>query len=411
MPAKTSQPDPTQIKKKLTQPRPIKKGIVTPRAVLKKPTPAKKQTPTPTPKKFVVPKNESDEVEDEDDGVDEENEEDSKGSQDDEEEVSELKEVKKKKTTKQSSATKKKDVCTMKKSKDEEECADDESDSKDDKKKKKKKKPNHNWTEEQRNSLLNFILDQIALGKGTDSGNLKAEGWTAVRKDMFKRFNINFNDDQVKNQKGAVRKLYIDMEFLLKLSGFGWCAATKMVTADEDTWDELIDAHPERMFATIRKGNNSWYELAQDLFEPSCATGATALLPGQAPPKSEHEDTINVSSDVSGLSTNSVKRRKGIAKTIDVDSSGDDKVEDVKRAARDPPKKQIRENKYNILKNGVASIVDILRGTPSQADIKPDTKPIVPPETKPEPTLTTRQEAIKLMASMYFGKVATIDYI
>ncbi|KAH9442348.1 hypothetical protein Pst134EB_028604 [Puccinia striiformis f. sp. tritici] len=201
------------------------------------------------------------------------------------------------------------------------------------------------------------------------------------------------------------------MEFLLKLSGFGWCAATKMVTADEDTWDELIDAHLKRMFATIRKGNNSWYELAQDLFEPSCATGATALLPGQAPPKSEHEDTINVSSDVSGLSTNSVKRRKGIAKTIDVDSSGDDKVEDVKRAARDPPKKRFRENKYDILKNGVASIVDVLRGTPSQADIKPDTKPIVPPETKPEPTLTTRQEAIKLMASMYFGKVATIDYI
>ncbi|POW10801.1 hypothetical protein PSTT_05824 [Puccinia striiformis] len=293
----------------------------------------------------------------------------------------------------------------MSKSKDEEECADDESDSKDDKKKKKKKKPNHNWTEEQRNSLLNFILDQIALGKGTDSGNLKAEGWTAVRKDMFKRFNINFNDDQVKNQKGAVRKLYIDMEFLLKLSGFGWCAATKMVTADEDTWDELIDAHPERMFATIRKGNNSWYELAQDLFEPSCATGATALLPGQAPPKSEHEDTINVSSDVSGLSTNSVKRRKGIAKTIDVMTRW--------RMSSEPLgilQKSIRENKYDILKNGVASIV-ILRGTPSQADIKPDTKPIVPPETKPEPTLTTRQEAIKLMASMYFGKVATIDYI
>ncbi|KAI9607787.1 hypothetical protein H4Q26_005232 [Puccinia striiformis f. sp. tritici PST-130] len=145
--------------------------------------------------------------------------------------------------------------------------------------------------------------------------------------------------------------------------GFQMVWATKMVTADEDTWDEPS----KRMFATIRKGNNSW--------------------PG--PPKSEHEDTINVSSDVSGLSTNSVKRRKGIAKTLIVDSSGDDKVEDVKRAARDPPKKRFRENKYDILKNGVASIVDVLRGTPSQADIKPDTKPIVPPETKPEPTLTT----------------------
>ncbi|KAI7963328.1 hypothetical protein MJO29_003755, partial [Puccinia striiformis f. sp. tritici] len=364
MPAKSSQPDPSQIKKKSTQPRPIKKGIVTRRAVLKTPTPVKKQNPTPTPKKAVVPKDESD------DGVDEENQDNSEGEQDEEEGVSELEEVKKKQT-KRSPATKKRAVGTVKTPKDEE----------------------------------------IALGKGTDGGNLKAEGWTAVRRDMFKQFNINFDDDQVKNQKGSVRKLYIDMEFLLKLSGFGWCAATKMVTADEDTWDELIDAHPKRMFSTIRKGNNSWYELAQDLFEPSCATGATALLPGQAPPKSENKDTINVSSVVSGLSTNSIKRRKVVAKTIDVDSSGDEKVEDVKRAARDPPKKRIRENKYDILKNGVASIVDVLRGTPSQADIKTDTKPVVPPDAKPEPMLTTRQEAIKLMASMYFGKVPTMDYI
>ncbi|KNE88749.1 hypothetical protein PSTG_17834, partial [Puccinia striiformis f. sp. tritici PST-78] len=294
MPAKSSQPDPSQIKKKSTQPRPIKKGIVTRRAVLKTPTPVKKQNPTPTPKKAVVPKDESD------DGVDEENQDNSEGEQDEEEGVSELEEVKKKQT-KRSPATKKRAVGTVKTPKDEE----------------------------------------IALGKGTDGGNLKAEGWTAVRRDMFKQFNINFDDDQVKNQKGSVRKLYIDMEFLLKLSGFGWCAATKMVTADEDTWDELIDAHPKRMFSTIRKGNNSWYELAQDLFEPSCATGATALLPGQAPPKSENKDTINVSSVVSGLSTNSIKRRKVVAKTIDVDSSGDEKVEDVKRAARDPPKKRI----------------------------------------------------------------------
>ncbi|KAI7964149.1 hypothetical protein MJO29_004576 [Puccinia striiformis f. sp. tritici] len=397
---------PSPVIKAPTKPRPIKKVLVTPKAASKTPTSTKKQNPTPTPKKAVVPKDESDDDEEEEDSVDEVDSGDEKYSEGG---LSELKAVKKKKTTKESPATKKKVIRTPKESKDESESVDDESDAKDSKKKKKKKKPNHNWTDEQRNSLLNFILDQITLGKGTDNGNLKAEGWNAVRKNMFHWFKINFTDDQVKNQKGAVRKLYIDMEFLLKLSGFGWCSAS--VTADEETWDELIEAHPKRMFATLRKGNNSWYELAQDLFEPSCATGATALLPGQAPSKSENEEANNILSDISGLSTNSIKRRMVVSQAIDADSSGDDKVDNVKRAARDPPKKRIRENKYDILKNGVASIVDVLRGTPSQAEIKPDIKPVFLPEAKPEPTLTTRQEAIKLMASMYFGQVPTVDYI
>ncbi|POW04616.1 hypothetical protein PSTT_10263, partial [Puccinia striiformis] len=98
---------------------------------------------------------------------------------------------------------------------------------------KKKKKKNHNWTEEQRIALLSLILDQVDLGKGTDNRNLKSEGWTAVQK----RYH------QLKNQKGDIRKLFRDMKFLLALSGFGWNNTTQMVTADGDTWDELIKFH------------------------------------------------------------------------------------------------------------------------------------------------------------------------
>ncbi|KAI9629300.1 hypothetical protein KEM48_013094 [Puccinia striiformis f. sp. tritici PST-130] len=182
--------------------------------------------------------------------------------------------------------------------------------------------------------VLYGILDQTAFGEGTDNGNMKAAGWTTVRKNMFKQFNTNFNDEQVKDQRGLVCKLNIDMKFRLKLSGFKWCLATKMVTANEDTWDEFIEAHPKRMFATLCKGNNSWLKLAQDPFEPSGATGPTSLLPGgQAPSISENKEANHVLSNMSGLSTNSIKRRKVAAQMINVDSSGNDKVEDVKRSA------------------------------------------------------------------------------
>jgi hypothetical protein len=90
-------------------------------------------------------------------------------------------------------------------------------------------------------ALVTFILDQIALGKGTDNGNLKAEAWNQVVKEMNTCFDIQFDREQVKNQKGAIRKLYINMKFLLAQSGFGWNASTGMVTADNDTWIELIE--------------------------------------------------------------------------------------------------------------------------------------------------------------------------
>ncbi|POW18686.1 hypothetical protein PSHT_05488 [Puccinia striiformis] len=273
---------------------------------------------------------------------------------------------------------------------------------------KKKRKPNHDWTKDPCFALLSFILDQVALGKGTDNGNLKGKGWMAVRKAMYDRFQIHFNDEQLKNQKGHVQKLYIDLEFLKSLSGFGWNPLTGMVTSDAE-----ICNIQGRKFVTLCKGNITWFDLADELFVESYATGATALQPGQArpPPKRDPDEVNPLPSDLSGLSTNSIKRRRAAAKAIDIESSDDEGVEVIQRAARNPPKKQIRESKFDILKNGVESIVEVLRGQPSQPDIKPDIKPALVPEVNTALALSIRQEAIKLMASMFLGEVPISEYI
>ncbi|POW08696.1 hypothetical protein PSTT_07370 [Puccinia striiformis] len=147
-----------------------------------------------------------------------------------------------------------------------------------------------------------------------------------------------------------------------------------------------------------------WYNLAEELFlDGTYATGATAL--------NDPDEPNNTSSELSGLSKNSVKRRKIAAKAIDLDSSDDDKVEVVKKPAREPPKKRVRENKYDVLKSGVDSIVEALRGDKGQSDIKPNIKPPVATEPNPAPASNPRQEAIKLIASMFFGVVSITEYI
>ncbi|KAH9451989.1 hypothetical protein Pst134EA_025926 [Puccinia striiformis f. sp. tritici] len=165
-----------------------------------------------------------------------------------------------------------------------------------------------------------------------------------------------------------------------------------MVTSDAEIWDDLI---------------------TNKLFAESYATGATALQPGQArpPPKRDPDEVNPLPSDLSGLSTNSIKRWRAAAQAIDIESSNDEGIEVIKRAARDPPKKRICGSKFDILKNGVESIVEVLRGQPSQPDIKPDIKPASVPEVNTALALSIRQEAIKLMASMFLGEVPISDVV
>ncbi|POW13539.1 hypothetical protein PSTT_03694 [Puccinia striiformis] len=349
MSVKSNKLDPSPVKPKATQIRPTKKiPVGGPKTVSTTPIPSRKETsPRAAKEAKKVPKDESED----------ESEEDKSESDEDNP-----------KNQKKSNKTPAKKKATPKKSKVPKEKSD-----------------------EAKDTLLNFILDQISLGKGTDKGNLKGEGWTAVRAALYKLFKIKFDNEQLKNQKGAVCKLYIDMEFLLGLSGFGWDEAAGMVTAKEDTWDELIEAHPKRMFATLRKGRICWYNLAVGLFDNLCVNGATALLPGQAPPKRESEEGDHGQSISSGLSTNSIKSCKATTQEINLDlqSSDDDKVE----------------------VSGVESIVEVLRGNSSQTNIKPDIKPVAAFKPHSEPKLTVEQEAIKLMASMFFGKVPVMDYV
>ncbi|KNZ52641.1 hypothetical protein VP01_3495g1 [Puccinia sorghi] len=69
-----------------------------------------------------------------------------------------------------------------------------------------KKKENHIWKNNQKVALLQLIINQIALGKGTENIDLKAEGWNQVQKYITNRFEIIFEPTQ--KPKGKIISLY-----------------------------------------------------------------------------------------------------------------------------------------------------------------------------------------------------------
>ncbi|OAV85667.1 hypothetical protein PTTG_10782 [Puccinia triticina 1-1 BBBD Race 1] len=102
------------------------------------------------------------------------------------------------------------------------------------------KTPNHTWTTDQKMSLLESIATQYAAGLETDNGGLKKEAWPIVQQKLNTKYSLTLSLDQIKNQKNALRTLYIDYKFLRDQSGFGWDEDRGTVTADNTVWDDVF---------------------------------------------------------------------------------------------------------------------------------------------------------------------------
>ncbi|POW15488.1 hypothetical protein PSTT_02126 [Puccinia striiformis] len=226
---------------------------------------------------------------------------------------------------------------------------------------------------------------KVALGKGTDNGNLKGEGWSQVAKEMKAEFGIEFQIEHLKNQKNDLRKIFINTEFLRNQSGFGWDDSTKMITADSDTWDELIRAHPKKKLAKLRLNPIEWYDLGYRLFTGTYAKGKTALRPGELPvsPSDPINESSGNQSGLSGLSANSIKRRQ----------SKWAKKEDTHPTMM--PSRWWSPVHEPQLQSAYAA--------PNDEEPKPNIEPVK--------NRSVCQEALDLMASMFLAEVSTHEYV
>ncbi|OAV97285.1 hypothetical protein PTTG_26110 [Puccinia triticina 1-1 BBBD Race 1] len=211
------------------------------------------------------------------------------------------------------------------------------------------KTPNHIWTTDQKMCLLESIATQYAAGHETDNGNLKKEAWSVVRDALNKKYSLTLSLDQIKNQKNALRTLYLDYKFLRDQSGFGWDKARGTVTADETVWEELITAHPRRNFGKLKDKPFLVYDLADSFFSGKAATGEIAT--------SELFPTTTEAVKLTEAAKLTSAKRKIV--TLSDDDSGSDVDIEVKssiKTAGSNMTKRVRESKNALIKSEMESI-------------------------------------------------------
>ncbi|KAA1096991.1 hypothetical protein PGTUg99_002358 [Puccinia graminis f. sp. tritici] len=73
--------------------------------------------------------------------------------------------------------------------------------------------PTQLWTDDQRKSLLQIILNQPQLEFQTNTGNLQRLSWENLASIMNKRFNTKFHASGVKDQTDQIRQTFVDITF------------------------------------------------------------------------------------------------------------------------------------------------------------------------------------------------------
>ncbi|KAI7943146.1 hypothetical protein MJO29_012990 [Puccinia striiformis f. sp. tritici] len=215
----------------------------------------------------------------------------------------------------------------------------------------------HIWTIAQQTTFLEQMAEANANGLGTDNGNLKKEAWTALSKKMQAKHGFTPTSIQIKNQKTALRRTFFDVKFLRDQSGFGWDDDLAIVTADDDVWKELLEAHPRREFAKVRDKPFPMYELAYSVFDGKSASGDLA----------EQE---MVPTTTQAVKLTAASKRKA-TKTNLSDSGSDSEIEvDVASSAQTATNttKRVRVSKNTIIKSQMEGINGAIQSVSQKAD-------------------------------------------
>ena len=110
------------------------------------------------------------------------------------------------------------------------------------------------WTDSLKKAHAAATIDvMLSLGHFTDGG-LKTKHWTAI----VQKFNEATEGERepaapwdkapLQSALAQRKKEYKTYEFLQKQSGFGFDVDSMLVTAPDDCWERLIEAHPMKNY-------------------------------------------------------------------------------------------------------------------------------------------------------------------
>jgi Myb/SANT-like DNA-binding domain len=97
------------------------------------------------------------------------------------------------------------------------------------------------WTNEMVRVLFTELLDQAMDGKRADSG-FKKEAWDSVQIEVQLVYPgpRTIPLQKIKQKEQSFKALYKDWRWLRDQSGFGWDEETKMITAPDQVWENII---------------------------------------------------------------------------------------------------------------------------------------------------------------------------
>ncbi|CAD6916335.1 unnamed protein product [Tilletia caries] len=106
-----------------------------------------------------------------------------------------------------------------------------------------------------------------------------------------------------------LKKQWKQVKVLVNMSGFGWDAEAKQVTADDSVWDELLESSPE--YKKWKNESFVLYERLDELCAKSTATGSLARDAGRKDEdaKANDSDDSDDSSDDEETTSPSRKRK------------------------------------------------------------------------------------------------------
>ncbi|XP_041010143.1 uncharacterized protein At2g29880-like [Juglans microcarpa x Juglans regia] len=105
-------------------------------------------------------------------------------------------------------------------------------------------RPKAEWTPSRDAYLVELFIGQHNCGR-TAYNEFKNEVIRSVTRDFNKKFDLNLEENQIKNRYNVMKKDYGVVKTLLGHDGFGWDETRHMVVADDKVWDNYIAVRSE----------------------------------------------------------------------------------------------------------------------------------------------------------------------
>ena len=146
-------------------------------------------------------------------------------------------------------------------------------------KNKKPRMPQANWTDKQKECLLDLLLEAKKKGEIGQDNSIKKAVWTAINTAFNNQFHVNYDKAQLQTCLQNMKKKYEAFVKIKDTSGLGWNDELGYPECDEEVWEEYI--RHDKDAKEFRHKPLVHFELLDEYFSGTLATGEHASSAGK----------------------------------------------------------------------------------------------------------------------------------